>query len=466
MKFFFTNALILFLLSLTIYTSCTKPLSSPLPIPVDTLPLPPADTSTFSVDNKWQCVIDGISYSGIVDTSFMRIVFPYYDVDSVIVCTGSSLDKKVQVHFKVTVDRKKFPGSGVNNNSNTYLVFDTSANNLFVGSASSATERVYYQLDTMVGNNLKISFTGMVTDQHFTNHTISGNFSCRLNTGDNDPNKFYCLIDNGNVKRDGLFTNAILTGNTLEMLGLDYMDFPFSQFRLAIRVGGTIKPGIYKSSNGDIAFSTVPPQSSPGYYYIDDSIGNMTVNIQSVNGNIVRGSFSGTDQTFNNIDSGTFTCRVANYIPQTDAATRWQFGSWVNPSFGRYHSFAGNTTGAERTKVNGTSYLTVNGESDNGASKFKIVISSLFSPIVPGRYELSENYDQNLDTFYFKSAIPAWDEVLTVFQLDRSVYYLGARTACIIDTIDDRHVKGTLIGSLYGNIQAQEIHRGSFSADF
>lgn len=457
------------LFTVLLFSSCTKT-AQPQPGNNDTTTTdPPVDTSTYTVANVWECDIDGVHYSGTVDTSFMRIVFPYYTVDSVIVCTGTTADKKTQVHFKVALNRQTSPG-GIDNEAgppaNTFLVFDTAADNLFIANVNLAPDRVNYTLDTLVGENIKISFGGTITDQKFTTHNISGKFSCRLNTGNNEPNKFYCELAGDHFKSDGYFTSAIFSANTINLIGIAYMGDPLYQFKLSIRTGGTIKPGTYSNRNGDVFFSAVPSGSITGDYYIDDTVGNVSVTIFSVEGNVVHGSFSGTGRLGDAIENGTFTCRIPNYQPQQDADTRWSFGAWVNPSFGDYSCYAGNTTSAVLSEVNGKHYLTVNGESDHGASVFKLVVSSLFDTIHPGYYYFIDTYDEFLDSFYFRSAVPTWDRKLTNLYIDRSVMGFGGTLTCVIDTLDDKHVTGILFGKLFGNTPADEIHKARFSARF
>jgi len=456
--YFFT----LLLFYLTVSVSCTKP-ATDTPEPVDSLP-PPGDTSTFSVENKWECAIDGITYSGVVDTSFLQVVFPYR-VDSVIICTGTSADKKAHIHFKVTIDRTKFP-DGVNNNFDTYLVFDTAANNLFLGSVSSETQVVTYKLDTMIEDNVVISYSGTVTDQKFINHTVTGKFSCKLNTGSNEPNKFYCLLGLGSpVKRFGYFKSAMMNANTLVLEGVDYMDYPPNQFQMLIRTGGTIKPGIYKSSDGDVNFVSVPPGPVDNNYYIDDVVGDMTVTIESVNGNIVKGSFSGVNKALDSVQSGSFICRVTNYIPEADASNKWAFNT-INWAWNDvYNCFAGNVTNAVKTNVGGRYYLTINGESDNRASVFKLVVSSS-QPLARGEYQMAYSYDPYFDTVYFKSDTPMWFGNMPYVYADASTIPYGGETVCYIDTLDDNHVVGSFYGKVSGTINGNMIRKGSFNAKF
>lgn len=464
--------LTLFLFQLILFISCTKPAEQDPGNPPNPPTVPPIDTSLTTVNNTWQCVIDGKNYSGVIDSSFFQMVFGYESADSVIVSTGTSDDKKSHIHFKLTLNRNKFPATGVNNASNTFLVFDTAANKVLRTSEALAAT-VNYKIDTITGINLVVSFSGVLIDYKNQTHTISGKFSCKLFKGNNDPNKFYCLIDS--TKKFGYFTSAELNANTLILEGLDYMDDSYFQFRILVRTGGTIKPGTYKSSNGDVAFNSLLAGAFGGYCYVDDSLGNMTVTIHSVVGNIVRGTFSGISENWRKIDTGSFVCRVANYRHEQDAENRWAFGAWIDHSFGLYNCYAGNISRAFKTSANGLNYLTINGESDNGASQFKIVLRSN-SPITKGPYIIHSDNFNVLDTLYFKSGVRTWDGTLPYLYSHQGTALLGGETFCFIDTIDNTQVKARLYGIIWNNLQDvyfgpgyssfRKISKGYVSATF
>src|SRR5689334_2043940 len=93
--------------------SCTKPGDDHSRI---AQPPSPTDTSKPTVNSTWQCTIDGQNYSGIIDTSFFQMDFvSSSEPDSVIVATGTSYDKKAHIHFKLFMDRTKYPSTGTNN---------------------------------------------------------------------------------------------------------------------------------------------------------------------------------------------------------------------------------------------------------------------------------------------------------------------------------------------------------------
>jgi len=174
------------LVYLTFSTSCSKLDGEPIII----------DSGEVISANVWQCKIDGINYEGIVDTSFLNIVFGNQTVDSVIVCTDVSHDKKARIKFKLSINRTLFTQGGVNNRSNTYLVFDTAASNLMVGNLTLDNPKVNYKIDAADGRNFKISFNGNLLDQKGVVHTVIGNLKCKLFTGNKKVmiNFTVCLI--------------------------------------------------------------------------------------------------------------------------------------------------------------------------------------------------------------------------------------------------------------------------------
>jgi len=456
---YFLFFLFLVLAHLFFTTSCTRPDINP---PVIDTPSLPIDTTSISVPNAWQCEIDGVSYAGVVDTGFLQMTFPFERADSTIVCVGTTADKKHTLHCKFSLNRTKSPATGVDITGSTYFIF-SNAVNIYLAGISSLEPTVTYTADTVSGTSLVINFTGHVVDRQHVIHSLKGKFSCRLYTGDNDPSKFYFLTDS--VKNAGYFRSAYMSANTLMLEGIDYIAYPFDYFRMGIRTGGVIKPGTYSSTNGDIVIYKTFPASGYGYFYADDSIGNVTVKILSVEGNVVTGSFTGVNKTLDRLEGGTFKCRVANYIPEPDAQHRWQFGAWVDPAFDLYHSYAGNVTKAVKTSANGFNYLTIYGESDNGASNFKIQLSSV-TPIAKGLYSLHNTANnQNLvDSIYFKSSIETWDNVVPYLHADAGTRPFGISTYCLIDSISTNYVSGKFYGLLWTKEGSpREIHKGFFS---
>lgn len=97
------TAYVLLLLAITLFcfTSCSKKEVSPPPV-VITPPLPPPPppptVPSFSVDGKWECLVDGLPYSGIIDTSFVVLSQSTpSNPDTILWCTGTSIDKKANI---------------------------------------------------------------------------------------------------------------------------------------------------------------------------------------------------------------------------------------------------------------------------------------------------------------------------------------------------------------------------------
>lgn len=460
------TALFIFSICFT-HSSCTK--NPPQPVtPVDTLPrdtVPPIDT--FSVVNQWQCTIDGTTYSGKIDTSFRQMFFPYQGADTLVIATGTSADKKIHIHFKAAMNRQGNPGSGIDY-SNSYLVFDTAAYNLYIGRGYSQFGSLKYVVDTFINDNAVISFSGVLLDNENASHQVTGAFSCKMNTGDNDPNKFFCWADSN--KKAGYFISSKMNANTLVLEGINYSDlYPLEQFQLAIKTGGTIRPGTYKSSDGNVGFICYGGNFHP-YYYVDDSLGNMTASIESVDGNIIHGSFSGTDNTLGKITAGSFTCKVDDYIPEAISENRWSMNMLGNVPFNElYQLFAGNITKAVKTNNNGRNYLTIQGQSDNDASVFKIVISSEL-PLTKGQYKLSEYNANQVDSLYFISGMPTWDNKLVKYIADSETSRFGGDVYVFIDEVDDKHVTGWFYGDMYsndyGSVFGGYLHKGTFNTSF
>ena len=90
-----------------------------------------------------------------------------------------------------------------------------------------------------------------------------------------------------------------------------------------IHTGATVKPGTYESSKQQAGLTYYTPSYFP--YYIDDSTGNLTVTISTVNGNIVSGYFSGTNYNGKSISNGKFFCRIKNYSSYLDSPYKWKY---------------------------------------------------------------------------------------------------------------------------------------------
>ena len=462
-KFFFISGFIIAFLIIS--NSCKK---DPVTPNVPTTPATPTTPSApvFTVDNKWECQIDGINYSGTIDTSFYQIINPEEsNPDTVVDCSGTSNNKNASIHFRIIINRTLRPAPISTVSSNGLLVFDTASTKYLIASSNFNGSNVTYNIDTLVSNKLKATFSGQLmlppdgTLHGGSIHTISnGKFSCAFGTGNGEPNNF--SFNSNTSQISGYFLSASLTSNTLVMDGLPYTYYGEQKFKLLIRTGGTIKTGIYKSKNGDVGLQLYSPSIYP--FYVNDTLGDLTVIINSVKGNIVDGFFSGINGDGKAITGGNFSCRVKNYVPQVDSSNKWGFS--VDESIFLYNIYGGNVLNASKSQILNKYFLTVNGESDNGDSKFKVVISS-YSPISTGTYQTGY-FSNHLDTLYFKSNRKIWNGNTTYFYSDG--HY---PTYCRIDTINSYKVVGTLFGKINiylssSGFTSTDIKKGSFRASF
>jgi hypothetical protein len=422
--------------------------------------------SGTSNNNRWECKIDGVEYSGTVDTSFYQLIHtddPH--PDTVIYCNGTSDDKGANIHFNIIVNRTYSPGPIKSSAYNGLLALDTVSTRFLIAAGSFNGSEVTYIIDTLSGNKLGATFSGeliLPLDIGLNGGSIhsvtDGKFNCEFGVGDSEPKTF--SFANGASKSAGYFSSASIISNTLEMDGLTYNNFGYETFKLLVRTGGTIKPGIYKSKNGDVGLQAITPGIDP--FYVNDSLGDLTVTINSVNGNVVTGVFSGMNKDSTSISGGKFSCRVRNYVPQVDSVNKWDF-SEDEPVF-LYRMFGGNILTATKSELSGRSYLSIVGESDNEDSQFQLVISSN-SAIAPGIYKTG-SYTNALNSLYFKSNTKIWNGNTTYLYADDSY-----PAYCRIDSIDSQKVVGTLYGHINISLSSAgktgaEIKKGRFRASF
>lgn len=407
------------------------------------------DTSRFTVDNTWECDIDGIHYSGTVDTAFIKLTNIYAtSADTMITCTGTSGDKSANIRFRLRLNR--YPQySGDYTGFEGFIVFDTVANNSLTSSGLSNSERMRFKLDTLASNKLKATFSGtlssFIINQAYYNPAISmphivsnGRFSCTFSKGNNEPKFFSFHCNEGDIA--GVFANARLISNSLVLDGLSYRSDPNEWFQLVIRTGGTIKPGTYEGKNGDVSLTLHEPGMY--HYFITDAPGNTIVIINSVSGNVVRGTFSAVDEQGRTIQQGKFSCRVRDYIPESDHMDSWQFNINEGPygTFG-YRAFGGNTNKALLTQDGSMYVLTVNGTSDHSTSSFKIRLHS-YTSISTGLYNTAV-LGGTLDELYYKSPTRIWNGNEIYMHANASY-----PTFCRIDAIDATHVEGVFYGNM------------------
>lgn len=462
---------ILFVIALIAMYSCSKTqkadiggVTTPVTPPTDTVKVTvPADS--FTVDNKWECQVDGVSYSGTIDTSFIRLNSSL--ADTVIDCNGTSETNHANIHFQIRIDRTRKPGLINTGLANAMLVFDTITPHFLIAAQGYYTSGINFSIDSMNTEKVKGTFSGSVSLENAiagsSDHSVTnGKFSCEFGKRNLKPNHF-SFSDNGTVIT-GYFNSAKITSDCLIFEGQPYGFDGAQKFTLLVRTGGTIKPGTYSNTDGDAGLRFYTP--SIYKYYINDTLGRLKVTIDNVDGDKVNGSFDGVAYD-SKVISGSFTCNTKDYIPETDHADKWKFTE-DEQAFFLYNIYGGNVLSANLSQVNTKYYLTVNGESDNGNSQFKMVLKSGL-PIATGTIYESKLSANSLDSFYFKSNTRIWNGNTTyLFSND---YY---DTYCRIDTIDNYQVAGSIYGKIIIGTQgpgsptgtSTDLKEGSFRATF
>jgi hypothetical protein len=460
--------------------------ATPSPPPGDSIPpvKPPVDstkktdtTSNIYIAGSWQCQVDGVDYSGTIDTSFTRYDSTEYSdqrlhPDTVLFCVGSSSDKRANISFQLRFNR--YPTRNIPYFTGTFN-FDTCSDNI-LQSSTYGNSSVQFFIDSTSASSVKVHFTGTAQSTNSGTHTIAnGKFTAGFRGGNHDPNNFQ--YQSSLARLDGFdptlvigyFNEARLISNSLVLDGLPFGGDIQDKFRLIVRTGGTIKPGIYHSEDGNAGLQLYLP--SLYRHYINDSQGSLTVTITSVKGNTVYGNFSGTNpgngiEPTGPITAGSFAVRIKNYVPQVDSADKWAFGEDDGSNTGIFHyrTFGGNVLNAALTQNAGHYYLTVNGESDRGASVFKMVASS-GSPITKGLYSISGGFGA-VDSLYFVSPEKIWNG-------NNTYLYSNSYSPCSIqiDSIDAHHVTGKLLGTIDiylsdAGFTSAPIGEGRFSASF
>jgi hypothetical protein len=339
-------------------------------------------------------------------------------------------------------------------------MFDTTGSD-YLTATNNAAFAVRFELDSFRSNKIKATFKGNainITNYHSTIHTITdGKFSCEFGKGTKEP-KFFSFVDDRDTV-PGVIDYARITSNSLIIDGFAFFE-NVQTSRLIIYTGGTIKPGTYESKKGDVGFEYYRPSSFRDY--INDTMGNLSVTIKLMTGNVVEGSFTGTNGYYNSPVSGSFVARVKNYVPEKDLENRWRFTEDADEF--NYNIFGGNIRSAAKSSAGGKYYLKLKGESDNGRSTFSLQLSS-DSPITTGLYQVN-NFSKNFDSLYFKSETKIWNGNPTYFYVNSS-----NPAYCQINSIDDHTVSGTLFGKIIryfkeGAIAIEDMRNASFTASF
>ena len=420
---------------------------------------PPVEVPDFAVSDSWQCTINGINYTGSIDTSFMEIHSDFGSSrDTLLYCTGTSFDKKSNIFFRLFINRTSTAGDP-NYPIIQEFSFDTCSTHRLWARINFGTMKGH--IENFNGNKFSGSFSGSPnTEMGSSGQTVSdGKFSFQIGKGTSEPKFLSCDINNKPLR--GFISEARVVSNALIMNGFAF--HTDSTFQLIVRTGGTLKPGLYKSLDGNAGFQTFIPSIVTNY--VSDAIGNMTVTIESVKDNIVEGFFSGAAQGVStgseaNLTGGKFRCRVKNYLPQADAENKWGFCESNGLQY-PFQTWSGNLLNAVKYQQGSAYYVVLNGESDHGTSVFKIKLRSN-APIAPGIYENNSGGANNVDSLYFYCAPMNFTYVQPL-----------AGIACQIDSLDNQKIVGRFYGNIgfyfnpYGGISFQRsVRRGFFKGNF
>jgi hypothetical protein len=197
---------------LTLFFYCTRN--------KDELPPPPID---FTVNNTWECDINGLRYSGTIDTSFIQFNGLPRSRDTILFCTGTSNNKEANIQFELWINRTGWGHDSIQLLSGgNRFTFDTSGKNYWV--CGNNLGGLVFKIDGFTGTKIKGRFYGAiknvtgigVTDLYVTN----GQISCEIGLGKNEMKNFSCLADNVNMA--GYIKYARHISNTLIFDGFSF----------------------------------------------------------------------------------------------------------------------------------------------------------------------------------------------------------------------------------------------------
>lgn len=457
------------LIAIIFFLACTKPSDPVDPVippsvpPIDTtLKPPPPPAPVVRGLNRWQCEINGKLYSGNVDTSYLApFVQTNAHPDTNFVVVGTTDAKDANIYFNVRVNRYYYPETSRRNNR-FMMSFDTLTSR-FAQSDWDYNEDLTMQVDTLRFESVSATFSGKIrlkrtgSDLYDKYYSVTkGKVSATFGQGNSEP-KLYSFDATGSPgsspHHGGYFHTGRMLANTVLLYGMDLNGPSVAPMMIAIRTGGVIKPGVYRSVDGNLHISCLER-----FIKITDTIGDGVMTIESVIGNVISGTFSGNTIYNNVITNGRFQCRIQDYQPEPDAASRWKMNLDQNT---RFELFAGNTTKATLTTFGELTTLTINGNSDNGTSSFKLELTR--TQIIPGEYSVNPSMTSGiLKTVEFTSAKLTENGWPNNFKLSDQ-YYVK------IDLIDAGKVEGRifLLTGPYGTINpSKDALKGSFNANF
>ena len=439
------SLVILFLLAF----SCSKKDVQPTPAPP--IPAPPPD---IVVDNTWKCEVGGKLYQGSIDTSFYTLDtadLPRRDTNIYII--GSTADGRANIAMKMRINRtaKDWVRMGLGGD---YMTFDTASTNVMT--TLEGTIQVPFNTEAFTGKKLKGTFSGELRsynarNEPITNAVTNGTISAELGKGSSAPKFMTVSVANSEVA--GPIRSAVHRSNTLIIDGVAFSGG--NTYQLQVRTGAAIKPGTYRSGDGNVGLLLTVP--SIPTHYVSDSLGDLSVTIQSVEGNVVTGTISGRSYVIGTAGttaetSGKFRCRVIDYVAASDRSNQWGF-SLDNKGQPSFVTAGGNITSASITQGGGRYLLTLKGTSDNGSSVFYLKLAS-FRAFAPGTYPIASFTDScylsRPDVKFFNS---------------NDKFYFR------IDTLTSTRLVGAFYGDfvrsglLYGGGTMQVVRKGIFRTD-
>ena len=421
---------------------------------------PVATVNDFTVTNGWQFEIDGKQYSGSVDTSFYTIS-PASFYDSTVFVSGSSSDGKANIALRIFIDRTHTSGNSSQIYlQNSFISYDTLSDDNTMTPSFTA---MNFSVEGFTLQKLKGTFSGQIRAADGSLHNVlNGSISFDVGRSGTLAQTAAFQLQNPYIEQPYVFgpvRSAVFNANTLIVDGISFQT-P-STYQIQIRTGASVKTGTYKSTVGEVGFQIYQP--SIVTHYVSDSLGDISVTITSVNGNIVTGTYSGhvirEDGIFAaaTLTNGRFKCRVKNYTPGIDSLNQWHFNVDNRGQF-PFFTAGGNITKASVSQSIYGYTLSMNGKSDNGNSFFHLNVTSN-NPLVPGTYPLSVF---SIDSCYFtRPSVKFYNYYNT-----NNNFYVR------IDAINGQEVTGGFFGSflqgaqLYGSGWLLECRKGYFKAQF
>ncbi len=310
-----------------------------------------------------------------------------------------------------------------------------------------------FKCDSFNTKRLKTSFSATLTDgQGVTHQLTNGKMTCELGKGSGEPKT--STFQSGSINMNGYWNSASFKSNSLILEGTGYKSSGRERLKIIVQTGASIKPGDYYSEKQQCLLSVYFP--SLYFVYICETDNHLKLTIDSVNGSIVKGHYTGSLYNGNSVN-GSFVCRVKDYAPYPDSLNKWVYTDENIASFSSA-IYGGNILGANKSFTGNKYQLTINGETDQAFSRFKLSISSN-TPIDTGTYSTYLNVyppaNRDIDSLYLGSPLKTL----------LNIGYMGSpfRYYCHIDSINNSKVSGKFWNDPAGT---QIFRLGKFRASF